>query len=96
MKDLTAAEQATRVAAINFAYVLEGYIDWIPEDEDAIDETSSCREENQAYYNLEATIDSAVKELLTAYKKYKNLEKERKEIYNDLFGEEEAEEGEEE
>jgi hypothetical protein len=92
MKNLTTAEQATRAAAINFAHVLEGYIDWIPEDEDAIDKTSSCREENQAYYNLEATIDNAVKDLLTAYKKYKESEKEREELYNELFGEEDEEE----
>ena len=96
MRDLTTFEQDVRRAAVSFAHILGNYVDWVSEDEDLIDETPSCKEENQAYLNLKMTIDSAVEELLTAYKKYKSSEQEREELYNELFGEEDREEDEEE
>lgn len=88
-RDIMTAEQDTRRAAVSFAHILGNYVDWVSEDEDVIDETPSCKEENQAYLNLRMTIDSAVEELLAAYKKYKSLEEERETLYNELFGEEE-------
>lgn len=96
MKDLVEAEKRTRETASDFMQLLENYFNWASEDEDLIDETPTCKEENQAYKNLEATIDSAVKELLTVYEKYKSSEKEREALYNELFKEEEEEEEEEE
>ena len=89
MKDLVEAEKRTRETASEFMKLLENYFNWASEDDDAIDETPTCEKENQAYKNLEITIDSAVKELLTVYEKYKSSEKEREAFYNELFEEEE-------